>query len=137
MVRSLEQVRVDLQGDVRVCVAELTGDEDDVQASGDQQRGIAVAKRVEGEPTARRDAAALAGSAKVVADVAMIEPAAAPVAKDKLVLAFEGRGEPAFTQQLRDRGGEDDVTLAGFGIERNVLSFGRAGGARGSGRRRR
>jgi hypothetical protein len=46
MVGALEQVRVDLESDARVRVAELAADVDDVQPVGDQQRGEAVAERV-------------------------------------------------------------------------------------------
>ena len=42
MLGPVEQVRVDLQGDARVGVAELTADVDEVQAFGDQERCEAV-----------------------------------------------------------------------------------------------
>jgi hypothetical protein len=37
VVGAFEQVRVDLEGDARVGVAELATDEDDVEAFGDQE----------------------------------------------------------------------------------------------------
>jgi hypothetical protein len=47
VVCPLEEVRVDLQVMLGFRVAELTGDVEDVQAVGDQQRREAVAERVE------------------------------------------------------------------------------------------
>jgi hypothetical protein len=49
MVGALEQVRVHLERDVRVGVAELAGDVDDVETVGDQQRGEAMPERVQGQ----------------------------------------------------------------------------------------
>jgi hypothetical protein len=48
MVGAVEQVRVNLQGDARVGVPELAGDEDDVQALRDQEHDEAVPERVQG-----------------------------------------------------------------------------------------
>jgi hypothetical protein len=53
VVGALEQVRVDLKGDVRVGVSELAADEDDVQSVGDQERGEAIVERVEGQLAGR------------------------------------------------------------------------------------
>jgi hypothetical protein len=47
------EVGVDAEGDVRVGVAELAADIDDVQPLRDQERGVGVAERLERDPTPR------------------------------------------------------------------------------------
>jgi hypothetical protein len=70
-------------------VSELAGDEDDVESLRDQERGEAVAERVQREPFAgARDAGALEGRAEVFADVAVVESAAERVAEHELVLVL-------------------------------------------------
>lgn len=51
----VEQVGVGREGDARVAVAELAGDKHDVDASGDNQRRIAVSQAVKAEAVVARD----------------------------------------------------------------------------------
>jgi hypothetical protein len=48
-----KQVRVDLQGDAGVGVAELAADEDDIEAAGDPEGGEGVAEAVEDQLAGR------------------------------------------------------------------------------------
>jgi hypothetical protein len=68
-----EEVGVGVERDRRVGVSELAGDEDDVRALGDQQRGVPVAKRVQRETAASAAQAGLFdGLAEGFADVAVV-----------------------------------------------------------------
>jgi hypothetical protein len=105
VVGVFEQVRVDLQGDVRVGVAELAADVDDVQAFGDQERGEAVAERVERELARRVQVRSFDGLAEAFADVAVVESAAERVREDEVMRGLVVAGEPALAECFRKRGG--------------------------------
>jgi hypothetical protein len=90
------EVGVDLEGDVWVGVAELAADEHDVETTGDEQRGVAVAERVEPESAGRGDACVVDCRAEVFAAVAVVAAAAVVVAEDELVRFLVGGGGPAF-----------------------------------------
>ena len=62
------------------------------------------------------EAGVVDGAAEGLADVAVVE-AAAGRREDEVLGLLVGRGEPAFAQQLRDGGGEDDLASGGFGPE--------------------
>ena len=94
VVGACEQVRVGAERDGRVGVSELAGDEHDVQAVGDQQRGEPVAQRVQREPTVGADAAALHGGAEGLADVAVVECASERVGEHEVIRRLVGGGEP-------------------------------------------
>lgn len=76
-----EQVGVDLECDAGVGVAELARDEHDVEAVGDQQRGEAVAERVQRQPAGSCDAGAADGGAEVLADLAVVAASPGVVGK--------------------------------------------------------
>src|SRR5207253_6340436 len=108
--------------DVRVGVPELAADEDDVQALCDQQRGVAVAERVEREPSGGGDAAASDGRAEGLADIAVVEAPPERVGEDEGVWRRIAGAEPPFAELLRDRGREHDLPPGGLGLERRVFA---------------
>ena len=122
MVGPVEQVRVDLQGDARVGVAELAADVDDVQAVRDQERGETVAERVQRELSRRLQPCTFDRLPEAVADVAVVEAAPERVAEHKVTRRLVATGEPAFAQALGERRGEDHLASAGFGLERGVFA---------------
>jgi len=75
---------------------------------------------VQRQPASRADAGAFDCGAEDGADVAVLEPAAARVAEHEVARSLIRRREPALTQQLRDRGREDDLAFAARGLERPV-----------------
>jgi hypothetical protein len=123
MVGAVEQVRVDLQGDARVGVTELARDVDDVQPVRDQQRGEAVAERVERQLSRRLQLCTLDRLPEGFADVAVVEAAPERVAENEVTRRLERAREPAFTQALGERWGEDDLASAGLGLERGVFAL--------------
>jgi hypothetical protein len=122
VVGAVEKVRVDLQRDARVRVAELTADVDDVQALRDQERGEAVPERMEGELPGRLQPRAPDGLAEAFADVAIFEAAAERVRKDEVARLLVAAGEPVLTQAPGEGGGENDLASASFGLERGVFA---------------
>jgi hypothetical protein len=82
-----------------------------------------VAQRVEREPAGGGDACAFDGLAEALADIAVVEAPAEHVGEDEGVRALVRGGEPAFAQELRDRGGEDDLPPTCLGLERRVLAL--------------
>lgn len=96
---------VGAEGDGRVRVSELPGDEDDVQALGDQQRCEGVAQGVERESTGCGYAGLLDRGAKGFAGVAVVESAALRGAEDELLSAVcRGRRASVRVGALRLRG---------------------------------
>jgi hypothetical protein len=95
-------------------VPELAGGEDDVQPLSDQERGKAVPKGVEREPSApafpqprppkRRPEA--------LADVAVVQPAAARVAEDDRPRTLEWGGEPTLAQEVTTDGASTTLRRA-------------------------
>jgi len=91
VVCAFEQVGVDAESDVRVGVTELAGNEDHVEAFGDQEGGVAVAELVKGKPLADdAQPCSLDRLAEVFADFPVVEAAAEGVGEDGLVGRFEG-----------------------------------------------
>jgi hypothetical protein len=122
VVCALEEVGVGGERDGRVGVPELAADEDDIQALCDQQRGVAVAQRVQGEPSGGGDGGAFDGRAERLADDAVVEAAPERVAEDQVVQRLERRREPLLAEQLRDRWRKDDLPPTCLGLERRVFA---------------
>jgi hypothetical protein len=127
----LEQVRVDLERDLRVGVPELAGGEDDVQALGDQERGEAVPKGLEREPSGpavqprppkRRPEA--------LADVAVVPARGRVCYKNTTAPALEWGGEPPPAQEVTT-----DGDCGYVGCEKAPLPFTRPSRERSSDRR--
>jgi hypothetical protein len=104
-------------------VSELAADEDDVQPVGDEQRGVAVPERVERESTGGGDAAAFDRGAEVLANVAVVEPAAEGVAEDDVVGPLVGGGKPVLAQELGDRGARITSRLPASVFRACVFAF--------------
>jgi hypothetical protein len=96
VVGAVEQVRVHLQGDAGIRVPELAADVDDVQPVRDQERGEAVAERVERELSRRLQPCTLDRLPEAFADVAVVEPAPERVGEDEVTRRLLAACEPAF-----------------------------------------
>jgi hypothetical protein len=94
-----------------------------VQPVGDEQRGVAVPERVERESTGGGDAAAFDRGAEVLANVAVVEPAAEGVAEDDVVGPLVGGGKPVLAQELGDCGARITSRLPASVFRACVFAF--------------
>src|SRR5438132_1000935 len=111
MVAAGEHVAVDIQRHARVRVAQLPTNELRIDVAADQQRGIAVAERVQRQPTRRSHAYACDRPAEHVSDAPIVLPALDPRSDVEKLSSTDGiatmlcvrHGPEDWAQRVHDR----------------------------------
>ncbi len=111
-----ELVRVDLEGDGRIRVSELTGHEHDVLSGPDEQAGVAVAEAVERQSTIGPHAGTTNGVPEGVADLAIVERPTGRGDEHEVIGTLGWCNEPEFTKEADDGRGQDDLAPSVVGL---------------------